>query len=339
MEGGNAVFRVTLSKAVAAEVQVAWSAPLGTDAAEGADLSATSGTVTFAANSAEGATQTISVTATDDSLSEGAESFTVTLGTITSTLSSQISLKSGASSASATIAESDPITVSISGPSTVNEGDATTDYTVSLTGGTPTEDLTVSYATSDGTATAGSDYTAASELLTFTPTSPGDKTFTVSTTEDSIDEGTGETFTVTISSPSGGGGPAPSLGTSSVTTTISDDDAPISTGPTNPPLAPRPPPSPTPTPTPEATPTPTPTPAATPIPTPTPEAAPTFQLPTPEATPTPTAHAGGDAYSHAHAGSDTHTDTRCDVYTHTDADAHTHIDAGGNVHSHSHFHT
>ena len=42
-EGGNATFTVTLSAAVAAQVQVAWSAPLGTDAAEGADLSATSG--------------------------------------------------------------------------------------------------------------------------------------------------------------------------------------------------------------------------------------------------------------------------------------------------------
>ena len=74
----------------------------------------------------------------------------------------QMTLKSGASSATATIAASDPITVSISGPSTVDEGDATSNYTVSLSpsGVTPTADLTVSYGTSDGTATAGSDYTA-----------------------------------------------------------------------------------------------------------------------------------------------------------------------------------
>ena len=44
-------------------------------------LGTTSGTVTFAANSAAGgATQTITITATDDALSETAESFTVTLG-------------------------------------------------------------------------------------------------------------------------------------------------------------------------------------------------------------------------------------------------------------------
>ena len=156
-EGSNAVFTVTLSKQVAAQVQVAWSAPLGSDAAEGADLSATSGTVTFPANSAAGATQTITITATDDALSETAESFTVTLGAITSTLSSQVSLKNGASSAQATISASDPITISISGPTSVDEGDTTTAYTVSLSpnGVTPTADLTVSYTTSNGTATAG----------------------------------------------------------------------------------------------------------------------------------------------------------------------------------------
>ena len=102
-EGSDATFTVTLSKAVDAEVQVAWSTPLGTDSAEAADLSATSGTVTFAANSAAGATQSITITTSDDALSETAESFTVTLGDITSTLSSQLSLKNGASSAQATI--------------------------------------------------------------------------------------------------------------------------------------------------------------------------------------------------------------------------------------------
>ena len=222
-EGSDATFTVTLSAAVSKEVTVAWAATGNTD-----DYSPTSGTVTFAANSAAGATQTITITATDDALSETAESFTVTLGAITSTLSSQISLKNGARTATATIAESDPITINISGPSTVDEGDATTNYTVSLSpsGVTPTSDLTVSYATSNGTATAGSDYTAKSGTLTFTNAAPGDQTFTVQTTEDSVDEGAGETFTVTISSPSGGGGPAPSLATTkSVTTTITDDDA------------------------------------------------------------------------------------------------------------------
>ena len=218
---------MTLSQAVAAEVQVAWSAPLGTDAAEGSDLSATSGTVTFAANSAAGATQTITIGATDDVLSETAEGFTVTLGTITSTLSSQLGLKSGASSATATIAESDPITISISGPSAVDEGDATTSYTVSLSPSGVKPTVGSDCELCDGWWYSDVEYGLHGQV--------GDvdvyqrrrwcQTFTVQTTADTIDEGTGETFTVSISGPSGGGGPAPSVGTSaSVTTTITDDD-------------------------------------------------------------------------------------------------------------------
>ena len=225
-EGSNAIFTVTLSEAVASQVRVAWSAPLDTDAAEGSDLSATSGTVTFAANSAAGATQTITITATDDMLSEAAETFTVTLGAITTSLpSTQVVVKSEENSATATIAASDPITVSISGPSSVNESDETTAYTVSLSpsGVTLTDDLKVDYTTANGTATAGTDYTAKSGRLTFTQTAASPQTFTVQTTEDEIDE-SDETFTVTISSPSGGGA-TPALGTSTVTTTITDDDA------------------------------------------------------------------------------------------------------------------
>ena len=60
--------------------------------------------------------------------------------------------------------------------------------------------ITVSYATQDGTAQAGSDYTAASGALTF---NPGDTSQTVSVTvlTDSDDEGQ-ETLTLTLSNPS-----------------------------------------------------------------------------------------------------------------------------------------
>ena len=229
-EGGNAEFTVTLSAEVASEVEVAWSASFGADAPS-SDLDSTSGTVTFAANSAAETTETITIAVADDMLSEKDEAFTVTLGAITTTLpATQITLKSDDASATATIAASDPVTVNISGPSNVNEGDATSTYTVSLSpdGVTPTDDLKVDYTTADGTATAGTDYTAKSGTLTFTNTAAGSQTFTVQTTEDTFDDDD-EDFTVTISSPSGGGGPAPSIGTASVvTTTIDDDDDAIS---------------------------------------------------------------------------------------------------------------
>ena len=64
-----------------------------------------------------------------------------------------------------------------------------------------TETVTVSYATSDGTATAGDDYTATSGTLTF---SAGEscKTISVPIINDTVDDD-GETFTLTLSNPSG----------------------------------------------------------------------------------------------------------------------------------------
>ena len=177
-EGSNATFTVTLSKSVPAAVTVAWSATAGT--AKTSDYGTASGSVTFAANSVAGATQTFTVAVTNDSLSEGSETFSVALGADTGDEAASVWVKTTAASAEATIAESDQITVSISGPSTVDEGDTTTTYTVSLSGRhIPTADLTVSYATSDGTATSGTDFTSKSGTLTFTQAAPGAQTFTV----------------------------------------------------------------------------------------------------------------------------------------------------------------
>ena len=231
-EGDNASFTVALSKTVAADVTVAWSVISSGDTAVAADLPATSasGSVTFDASSAAGVTQTFTIPVTDDNLSEGEETFTVTLGEDTGDKADEVWVRSTAASATATIAASDPITVSISGPSTVDEGAETSDYTVSLSGGTPTADLTVNYATADGggsndDAKGGEDYIAKSATLTFTSADHADKTFTVQTTDDMLAENS-EDFTVSISSPSGGGHPTPSLDTSSsVTTTIRDNDA------------------------------------------------------------------------------------------------------------------
>ena len=62
--------------------------------------------------------------------------------------------------------------------------------------------LTVDYATSDGTATAGTDYTAASGTLTFTA-GESSQTIEVTVLDDSHDEGE-ETLTLRLSDPSGG---------------------------------------------------------------------------------------------------------------------------------------
>ena len=77
---------------------------------------------------------------------------------------------------------------------------ATVDFTVALSRAAAAT-VTVDYATSDGTATAGSDYTAASGTLSF---APGEltKTVSVAVIEDQHDEDE-ETFTLTLSNASG----------------------------------------------------------------------------------------------------------------------------------------
>ena len=84
----------------------------------------------------------------------------------------------------------------------VEEGpDATLDFAVTL-GRASASTVTVDYATADGTATAGEDYETASGTLSFAPGETA-KTVSVPVLDDAHDEG-GETFTLTLSNPSGG---------------------------------------------------------------------------------------------------------------------------------------
>ena len=97
--------------------------------------------------------------------------------------------------------------VRVAGPPAISVSDATVqevegatlEFSVTLSD-VSSRTITVSYATQDGTAQAGSDYTAASGTLTF---NPGDTSQTVSVTilTDSDDE-SDETLTLTISNPS-----------------------------------------------------------------------------------------------------------------------------------------
>ena len=100
---------------------------------------------------------------------------------------------------------------------TVAENAGTAVFTVTLAAASGAE-VTVDYATSDDTALAGSDYTASSGTLTF---SPGDttKTFDVTLLDDSVGEGD-ETFEVTLSNSTGAG-----IAVVGAKATINDDEA------------------------------------------------------------------------------------------------------------------
>ena len=188
-EGSNAEFTVTLSKAVAKETTVAWSAPLSTDTATAADLGATSGTVTFAAGSAAGSTQTISIPITDDTEAELAETFTVTLGTVGGDLADLVTLDSAASSATATIAKNDDpaqITLSVN-PEYVQEGQNIAQVTVTATRDGTVGDHTIMLSVGGGTATDGADYT----IWRFNPAlriAPGETEATLALTFTVVDD-------------------------------------------------------------------------------------------------------------------------------------------------------
>lgn len=83
----------------------------------------------------------------------------------------------------------------------------------------------VSYATSDGTATAGTDYTTASSTLIWANAVATPQTFNILITNDTEVEAN-ETVTITLSTATGG---ATITGTNPVTLTIVDNDGTTST--------------------------------------------------------------------------------------------------------------
>ena len=216
--GGSIVFDVSLSLASDLVISASYTTGSGS-ATAGSDFTAASGTVMFAVGAQ---TARITIDLIDDSTAESSETFTVTLSSPSSTASLDDAMATG------TIEDDDrSFTLDIAGGGNVDEGDDAT-FTVTLTpqpaSATPTEEIMVDWATEDGTATtAGSDYTAGSDTLTFALGGARTKQFTVATTHDTRDEND-EDFTVTLSSASGA---SARIGTDTATATIRDNDVPV----------------------------------------------------------------------------------------------------------------
>ena len=210
-EGDPAEFTVTLSGTRTGNVTVDYGTADGT-AEVGADYTGTSGTLTFTPTENS---KTISVPTVEDTTDEETETFTVTLSN-----PSGATIQDG--TATGTITDDDeppppPLPTLAIEDAEAEEGDPA-EFTVTLSG-TRTGNVTVDYGTADGTAEVGADYTGTSGTLTFTPTE-NSKTISVPTVEDTTDEET-ETFTVTLSNPSGA-----TIQDGTATGTITDDDEP-----------------------------------------------------------------------------------------------------------------
>jgi hypothetical protein len=167
----NATFTVTLSAVYGQSVTVNYSTATGT-ATAGSDFQTASGTLTFAPGETG---KTITVVVLGDQMFEPNESFAVHLsGATNATI--------GDGNGTGTIVNDDtfvPPSISISDVSKVEgrNGNTMFVFTVTLSAPSATE-VTVSYATADGTARAGEDYLAASGTLTFAP-GETTKTFTI----------------------------------------------------------------------------------------------------------------------------------------------------------------
>ncbi len=217
----NLAFTVMLSKASSTAVTVNYATANGT-ATAGADYTAAGGTVTFAPGVLS---QQVNVAVAGDTAVESAETFTVAL-------SSPNGATLGTAAATGTITNDDtsatvvtPPTVSITNASVAegNSGSANLAFTVALSKASSTA-VTVNYATANGTATAGADYTAASGTVTFAPGVLSQQVNVAVAGDTAVESA--ETLTVTLSSPSGA-----TLGAATATGTITNDDTSTSTPP------------------------------------------------------------------------------------------------------------
>ncbi|WP_171037066.1 Calx-beta domain-containing protein [Maribacter algarum] len=217
-----AVYTVTLTGAISENVTVDYTTNEGTALNPG-DFTTTSGTLTFTPTVGS---FDIQVPITDDSIIENTENFTVVLSNIVSNLGISFVDGNTTNTANGTINDDDANPgdgIAFTNTNVVvTEGtDAFAVYTVTLTGAI-SENVTVDYATNEGTALNPEDFVTTTGTLTFTPT-VGSLDIQVPITDDNIIE-VSENFTVVLSNVQSNLGLG-IVGPDTANTTINDDDA------------------------------------------------------------------------------------------------------------------
>ena len=180
------------------------------------DYTSTSGVLTF--NDGETSKQ-ITIPIADDSTPEGTENFKISL-----TNPSGGAVLGNFASATLSIQDNELPTLSISNVSQAEGNSGTTAFTFTVTSSNSiNNNVTVNYATTDGSATAGSDYQTTSGNLTI-PAGQTSKTITVNVSGDTTKE-PDETFFVSLSL----AGNATITKAQGIGTIINDDGAPPAT--------------------------------------------------------------------------------------------------------------
>jgi hypothetical protein len=211
--GGSVTVTVELDMPSSEEVNVNYATSDNT-ATHGTDYEAKSGKLTFAPSITS---QTFSVPILNDDLPEPPELINLTLSSFNN------AVPGIPAAATITIVDDDKFpTITLDAATyDVDENGGSVKVTVNLSEQSAST-VSVNYATSDGTAHSGSDYTSVNDVLTF---DPGDisQSFWLSALDDPHKEGD-EVFTLSLSNPDKG-----ILGTpNQATITIADDESPPS---------------------------------------------------------------------------------------------------------------
>jgi hypothetical protein len=191
---GTMSMSVLLTGATAGTVTMDYTTASGTAVAV-SDFTTTTGSLTFTSGQT---TKTVPVPITSDALNEDDETFTLSVSNV-------VGAGVTASSGTGTIVDDDAepdLSIANATVTEGNSGAATASFAVTLSAASGRE-ITVDYATADGTAVAGSDYSATIGTLTF-PAGVTSKPVDVPVTGDTLYEGN-ETLAVSLSSPSNAG--------------------------------------------------------------------------------------------------------------------------------------
>ena len=179
LEGAAIIsFLVELDEASTVPITVDWETRAGSAEAD-VDYTAASGTLTFAAGDTE---ETITVALIDDAIhEENLEEFTVHLSGTDDAL-----VTLGRSSVLGRIIDRDRATITVAEETTVDEDAGTVTLTLTASASASAAYM-IDYATENGTAEAGTDYTAASGQVTF-PAEETEQTITITVLDDAADE-------------------------------------------------------------------------------------------------------------------------------------------------------
>ena len=213
-DAGPAIFTVTLSHPSSQPVTVAYTAADGTAASTGRNLDYAPDQVRTLTIPAAFTVGEISLFIADDDLSEGTETFTITLSNAVNAV-----IAEGAGTATGTILDDDKSRIAI-GDADAYEADGTIEFPVTLSAAS-SDPVTVRYTTFDGSAVQPDDYTAASGTLTI-PAGFTAATIAVTLADDVFVEES-ESFLIRLSAPTG----AEIATAEAVGVILDDDDLPV----------------------------------------------------------------------------------------------------------------